>query len=66
MHIVIEIPGYEIVESVELPEDQAYEFKKEILRGIALDKGWITFETENGSVIIPNGVLMNSVIRIIK
>ena len=66
MHIELEIPGYGIIESVELPEDQALEFKKEIIKAVALDKGWISFETESGSVIVPNGVLMNSVIRIIK
>ena len=66
MHVTIEAPGYEIIEGVDLTEEEVEDFHPQILRAITLDKGWISIAAKEGSVIIPNGVLMNSVIRIIK
>ncbi len=64
MHITINIPEHEVIESMDLTEDELIEIKKKLEK---LETNWFSLKTgRDEETLIPIEVILFSVIRIIK
>lgn len=64
MHIAIDIPEHEVVESMDLTEDEVIEIKKKLER---LETNWFSLKTgRDEETLISIELILVSVIRIIK
>lgn len=64
MHITINIPEHEVIESMDLTEDELIEIKKKLEK---LETNWFSLKTgRDEETLIPIELILFSVIRIIK
>jgi len=65
MHITVEIPGYEFIESVDMGDKPMGELEDEVVTAIR-NKSVLTTKTDSGRVILPPELVAKAVVRIIK